>query len=175
MNFNSSSPSPSPSLSFSSSSSTTTRLVNSELSSASITTGITTSANASSSKLNANKKSTAMEAFLNSIGNNIVPNSTTGSRVTIIEELHNYRSLVDKYNIQNSPSTSSCLTFWKTYEFMLPYLFKLAKKFVCTSATSVPAEAAFSVSSYVFKKERSRLSVKNLEAIVFLKVSIKYT
>ena len=63
--------------------------------------------------------------------------------------------------------------FWKTNEFMLPSLFKLTKKLAYTPATSVPAETAFSISSQIFTKERSRLSAKNLEAIVFLKVSIK--
>ncbi|CAF3447955.1 unnamed protein product, partial [Rotaria sp. Silwood2] len=163
ININSSSPS----------SLTTHELVNSEVSSTSNTTPTTSLANSSStSKTYMNKKITAMKVFLNSVGDHIVQNNTTTSRATIIEELRNYRSLVNKYNTKNLPDTSSFLTFWKNYEFALPYLFKLARKFGCTSATSVPAESAFSTASFVYRKERSRLSAKNLEAIVFLKVSI---
>ncbi|CAF4842372.1 unnamed protein product [Rotaria sp. Silwood1] len=165
MNINSSS--------LSSSSLTTAELVNSEVNSTSNTMATTARANSSSSsKAYMNKKLTAMEIFLNSVGDDIVPNNTTTSRATIIEELHNYRSLVNKYNTQNLPDTSCFLTFWKNYEFTLPYLFKLAQKFGCTPATSVPAESAFSTASFVYKKERSRLSAKTLEATVFLKVSI---
>ncbi|CAF3901569.1 unnamed protein product [Rotaria sp. Silwood1] len=165
MNINSSS--------LSSSSLTTAELVNSEVNSTSNTMATTARANSSSSsKAYMNKKLTAMEIFLNSVGDDIVPNNTTTSRATIIEELHNYRSLVNKYNTQNLPDTFCFLTFWKNYEFTLPYLFKLAQKFGCTPATSVPAESAFSTASFVYKKERSRLSAKTLEATVFLKVSI---
>ena len=102
---------PSPSLSFSSSSSTNMFSVYYKLSSTSITIGTITSAIASSSQPNVNRKSTAMEIFLNIIADNVVPNSTTSSHATIIEGLYKYRLLVDKYNIQISRSTSSCLTF----------------------------------------------------------------
>ncbi|CAF3881450.1 unnamed protein product, partial [Rotaria sp. Silwood1] len=152
----------------------TAELVNSETNSTSNTTATTALTNSSSSsKIYVNRKLTAMETFLNSVGDHIVQNNTSTSRTTIIEELRNYRSLVNKYNTQNLPDTSSFLTFWKTYEFTLPYLFKLAQKFGCTPATSVPAESAFSIASFVYRKERSRLSAKNLEATVFLKVSIR--
>ncbi|CAF1308555.1 unnamed protein product [Rotaria sordida] len=159
----------------SSSSLTTAELVNSEVDSTSntmATTAPTNSSSSSSSKTYMNKKLTAMEIFLNSVGDQVVPKNTTTSRATIIEELRNYRSLITKYNSQNRPDISSFLTFWKNYEFTLPYLFKLAQKFGCTPATSVPAESAFSTASFVYRKERSRLSAKNLEATVFLKVSI---
>ncbi|CAF3926623.1 unnamed protein product [Rotaria sp. Silwood1] len=158
----------------SSSSLTTAELVNSEVDSTSNTMATTapTNSSSSSSKTYMNKKLTAMEIFLNSVGDQVVPKNTTISRATIIEELRNYRSLVTKYNSQNRPDISSFLTFWKNYEFTLPYLFKLAQKFGCTPATSVPAESAFSTASFVYRKERSRLSAKNLEATVFLKVSI---
>ncbi|CAF5128490.1 unnamed protein product, partial [Rotaria sp. Silwood1] len=147
----------------------TAELVNSETNSTSNTTATTALTNSSSSsKIYVNRKLTAMETFLNSVGDHIVQNNTSTSRTTIIEELRNYRSLVNKYNTQNLPDTSSFLTFWKTYEFTLPYLFKLAQKFGCTPATSVPAESAFSIASFVYRKERSRVSAKNLEATVLL-------
>jgi hypothetical protein len=51
----------------------------------------------------------------------------------------------------------------------------LPKQLVYTPATSVPAESLFSISSYLARKERTRLSAKNLAATVFLKVSFKIT
>jgi hypothetical protein len=85
----------------------------------------------------------------------------------------NYRLLATKYNTNHRPSASSRLDFWKTYAFTLPVLFKMAKQLVCTPATSVPAECAFSISAYLGRKERARLSVKNLSTTMFLKVSFQ--
>lgn len=159
-------------------SSSLSMLVNLEISrpSSKTTTTTTTSTSTnltSSSIVNTKKKLTAMEEFLEAIGQNIVPQDDVDTRATIIEELYNYRSLIGKYISKNKTKTLSCLTFWQTYEFTLPYLFTLAKRYVCTPATSVPSEAAFSVSSYVARKERSRLSVQNLESTMFLKVCIE--
>ncbi|CAF3188923.1 unnamed protein product [Rotaria sp. Silwood2] len=137
------------------------------------TTTTTTSTNLTSSSKSNTKKRTTMETFLESIGDDIVLENNGGTRATIIEELYTYRSLVNQYNSKNKPNTLSCLAFWKIYEFTLPYLFKLAKRYICTPATSVAAEAAFSTASYIARRERSRLSVKNLEATMFLKVYIK--
>ncbi len=137
------------------------------------TTTTSTSTNStSSSTLNTTKKLTAMEEFLEAIGQDIVSQGDTSTRATIVDEIYSYRSLISKYINKNKGKTLSCLTFWKAHEFTLPYMFSLAKRYVCTPATSVPAEAAFSVSSYVARKERSRLSAQNLQQTMFLKVCI---
>ena len=125
-----------------------------------------------SSTTNSNKKqkTSTMEAFLKSIGDDSVPIQTTNRRSPIVEELRNYRLLVVGYNSKHPPSTS-CLDFWRRHGSALPHLARLSRKFLCTPATSVPAESAFSMSANLARKERSRLSVKNLAATMFLKVS----
>ncbi|CAF3393895.1 unnamed protein product, partial [Rotaria sp. Silwood2] len=123
------------------------------------------------SKSTKKPKPTAMEVFLNSIGDDSVQKPTTSPRASIIEELYNYRWLIAKYNSLYKASTSSCLNFWKLYGAMLRLLSKITRQLVCTPATSVPSESAFSMSSYVARKERSRLSVDSLTATMFLKVS----
>jgi len=142
-------------------------------SSLSNTATVTTSSISTSSISQSTKKPkpTAMELFLNSIGEDNFQKPTTSSRASIIEELYNYRSLIVQYNSLHKVSTSSCLNFWKTYEAAFPRLSKLAREFVCTPATSVPSESAFSMSAYVARKERARLSIDSLTATVFLKVS----
>ena len=129
-----------------------------------------TSTLTASSKTNTKKERTTLEMFLESIGDDIALENNGGTRVTINDELYTYRALVNQYNCKNKSNTLSCLTFWKIYEFTLPYLFKLAKRYICTPATSVAAEAAFAIASYIARRERSRLTVKNLEITMFLKV-----
>jgi hypothetical protein len=156
------------------SSSLSSILINSQAPSVSTKTTTFTPTNLTLSlKANLKKKQTAMEDFLESIGDNTETPTNDATRGTIVEELYNYRFLINKYINKHSADMDTCLLFWKTYEFTLPYLFTLAKRYVCTPATSVPSESAFSTSSYVARKERSRLSVKNLEATMFLKVCIR--
>lgn len=138
------------------------------------TTAIRTSSTSTPfmSKQNKTPKPTAMEIFLNSSGEDDIPNSNKSSRVAIIEELYNYKSLVMKYNNCHKPSTSSCLNFWKSYGTTLPRLSRIAKNLICTPATSVPSEAAFSMSAHICRKDRSRLSAASLASTVFLKVNM---
>ncbi|CAF4684029.1 unnamed protein product, partial [Rotaria sp. Silwood2] len=65
------------------------------------------------SKSTKKAKPTAMEVFLNSIGDDSVQKATTSPRASIIEELYNYRWLIAKHNSLHKASTSSCLNFWK--------------------------------------------------------------
>ncbi|CAF3363162.1 unnamed protein product [Rotaria socialis] len=125
------------------------------------------------SKSNNNRKPTAMESFLDAVGDDTVLTSNSSQRSTIAEELYNYRLLVTKFNFKREPSASSSSNFWKSYSMNFPYLCPLAKQLLCTPATSVPSESAFSMSSYLGRKERARLSGENLAASIFLKVSSK--
>lgn len=118
------------------------------------------------------KKLSAIEDFLQSIGEIVVTEEEKSGRAVIVEEIHNYRSLMIKFIKNHTKKAMSCFTFWQTYEFTLPFLFSLAKRYLCTPATSVPSESAFSISSYVARKERSRLSAQNLEMTMFLKVRV---
>ena len=132
-----------------------------------------TTSELSTSKSGKKVKPTAMEAFLTSVGEDTVEREIITSRASIIEEFHNYRSIIGKNNARHKPSTSSCLDFWKTYQATFPLLAKIAIQVVCTPATSVPSECAFSMSAYVGRKERAKLLVESLAATVFLKVSFQ--
>ena len=123
------------------------------------------------SNFNKSHKPTAMESFLDLIGDNRVPKSNYYQRSTIVEELYNYRLSVTKFNTKNQPSVSSCSYFWKRNSMNFPYLFQLVKQLLSTPATSVPSESAFSVSAYLARRERARLSGDKLAATIFLKVS----
>ena len=125
----------------------------------------------STSKTSKKPKLTSMEAFLNSVGNNASQKQITTSPPSIVEEIYDYRLLMNKHNSCNEPLTSSCIQFWKTHGYNFPRLFKLAKQYSCTPATSVASESAFSTAAFINRKERSRLSLENLAATVFLKVS----
>ena len=59
--------------------------------------------------------------------------------------------------------------FWSTHASGLPILSSFARRFLATPDTSVPSEAAFSVSSFIRRKERCCLTPDNLAAAVFLK------
>lgn len=133
---------------------------------------IVSNENSSRSIYKPKQKLSAIEDFLQSIGQVVTTEDEKSGRAVIIEELHNYRSLVSKFIKNHGKKETSCFKFWRTYEFTIPYLFSLAKRYLCTPATSVPSESAFSISSYVARKERSRLSTRNVEMTMFLKVSV---
>ena len=117
------------------------------------------------------KKSSAMDLFLISVGDETLLKQPLGSRSKIVEEIHSYRLMMNKYNARHQPSVSSSLQFWRACATTFPNLSTLARKLIATPATSVPSESAFSTSAYLGRKERSRLSSENLAASVFLKVS----
>ncbi|CAF3405625.1 unnamed protein product [Rotaria sp. Silwood2] len=159
-------------LSLTASSSSTTITSTPSATSLSTTTSTSISVNTSSiSKTSKKPKLTSMEAFLESVGDDPSQIQTTTSPPTIVEEIYDYRLLITKYNSCHKPLTSSCTQFWKTYGANFPRLFKLAKQFLCTPATSVASESAFSTAAFINRKERSRLSLEQLAATVFLKVS----
>jgi hypothetical protein len=126
----------------------------------------------STAKSDKKPKMSAMEAFLNAVGDDTIPKSV-GPRAALVEDLYNYRIAVTKYNSEHQPSVSSCMSFWQSHGTNFPCLSTIAKRFLCTPATSVPAESAFSISAHLARKERSRLSGENLAASVFLKVSFE--
>jgi hypothetical protein len=65
------------------------------------------------------------------------------------------------------------LTFWKTHGEQMPLLKAMAQRYLATPGTSVASESAFSVSAYIARKERARLSPENLSYTVFLKDKLR--
>lgn len=64
------------------------------------------------------------------------------------------------------------LDFWKKHSQTFPILCKLALKFLCVPATSVPSERVFSKAGFLCNQRRNRLAPKKLDEIIFLNKNI---
>ena len=121
----------------------------------------------------ANRKNSAIDTFNESVGDGIngdhLDSGDTNRKAAIIDDIRNYRAAVTKFNLKHKPNEFSATIFWKTYGQNFPELGKLTRKLLCAPATSVPSESAFSVSAYLGRKERARLTEENLASSVFLK------
>jgi len=60
------------------------------------------------------------------------------------------------------------LAWWKEHEHEFPRLAKLARRYLCISATSVPCERAFSRGGWIVNKRRCSLSDQHVAALLFL-------
>jgi hypothetical protein len=118
-------------------------------------------------------KKSAMDIFNESVGDGIngdhLDSGDANRKAAIIDDIRNYRAAVTKFNLKHKLNESSATTFWKTYGQNFPELGKLTRRLLCAPATSVPSESAFSVSAYLGRKERARLTEENLASSVFLK------
>ena len=61
------------------------------------------------------------------------------------------------------------MEFWQQNRNELKSLSKMALDYLVCPATSVPSESAFSIASYLLRKQRSRLTPDNLCYSMFLK------
>ncbi|XP_051918634.1 E3 SUMO-protein ligase ZBED1-like [Hippocampus zosterae] len=64
------------------------------------------------------------------------------------------------------------LAYWLSHQNVYPHLFRLAKHFLCTPASSVPCERVFSKCGEELSKKRNRLSPKCVEMIMYLNKSL---
>ncbi|CAF1675622.1 unnamed protein product [Adineta ricciae] len=62
--------------------------------------------------------------------------------------------------------------FWHEHVDTLPKLTSLARRYLSIPSSSVGSESAFSISSYILRKNRLNLSSKNLGISMFLKDKI---
>ena len=90
-------------------------------------------------------------------------------RIHINNELKYFKLVVQKFIHTVEPSGTLAIEFWKIYKDRLPLLSHLAKIHLMVCATSVASESAFSSSTFIARKERTRLSSQNLSYSVFLK------
>lgn len=60
------------------------------------------------------------------------------------------------------------LNWWKARELLYPTLSKLAKKYLCIVATSVPSERVFSKAGQIITERRNRLKSKHVKKLIFL-------
>ncbi|XP_042624981.1 E3 SUMO-protein ligase ZBED1-like isoform X2 [Cyprinus carpio] len=64
------------------------------------------------------------------------------------------------------------LQYWERQKLIYPHLYRLAVKYLCTPASSVPCERVFSKAGEVVSKKRTRLSPKTLEKLMFLNKNV---
>ncbi len=64
------------------------------------------------------------------------------------------------------------LLWWKNYEREFPILSKLARKYLCIPAKSVPSERAFNTAGHVENSKRACLLPENVDMLVFLTQNI---
>ena len=78
----------------------------------------------------------------------------------------------DKY-LKETPlkSSENCLEWWSKNSHTYPNLAKLAKRFLCVPATSVPAEQVFSVAGEIVNTKRASLKAENVDLLILNKNS----
>ncbi|CAF2036400.1 unnamed protein product [Rotaria magnacalcarata] len=139
----------------------------------SIATNFTPSSIITSSSRN-NPKSSTFDQFLIACGQAevVIEPKLSNNKLTINEELKLYKKIMIDFCSNQSLTATSSLDFWKKTFIHLPILSELARGYLSTPGTSISSESAFSVSSYVNRKERARLSAENLCFTMFLKDKI---
>ncbi|CAK1597454.1 unnamed protein product [Parnassius mnemosyne] len=76
--------------------------------------------------------------------------------------------VVDQTNENYGEQTCDPLQFWNEKKCLYPVLFKIAHKYLCIPATSVPSECLFSKTGILCNDRRNRLAPKKVDQILFL-------
>jgi hypothetical protein len=116
----------------------------------------------------------SIAALLDSVGKRALGVPKHVSALSIAQEISTYRSLASKeyHDITENGSKNKeydTMAFWRLHQHELGYLSQLSRQFLCSPATSVPSESAFSTASFLGRKESARLSPANLCFSMFLK------
>ena len=80
----------------------------------------------------------------------------------IAKELEIYNVNQDGCHLDSDP-----LQWWKCNENVYPHLSKLAKKYLCVTATSCSSERLFSISGNIVTKKRTQLKPNRVNELVF--------
>ncbi|CAF0799009.1 unnamed protein product [Didymodactylos carnosus] len=133
------------------------------------TSNISPSSSSTQGSTSSGKPEDPMKWFLRLTGQE---NSSESKQkpTSIADEIALYSSMAQKKNAIALKSES--LSFWSKQGDELLLLKELASKYLTTPGTSVPSESVFSVASFVGRRERARLTAKNLSYLVFLKEKI---
>lgn len=124
---------------------------------------------------NENAEKSAMDLFNESVGEfHEEKRRDVNKKATIVEELLNYRKLVVQFNSKRKPDALSSVLFWQTHGNTFSILKEVAKQMLSTPVTSVSSESCFSISSFLGRKKRARLSGENLSSSVFLEDKINF-
>jgi hypothetical protein len=93
---------------------------------------------------------------------------TTTSTSSNIQKTLTYDQELSHY-IQAASTANSFNTFWIENGVKLPNLANIVRKICTIPATSVSSESAFSLSGYLFRKQRTSLSAKSIRQSMILK------
>lgn len=107
------------------------------------------------------KKGTLMDLLSDVLGTETAEDSP----VNTAEKAHRE---VAKYVALEPIQDHHPLKWWKENSRKLPLLSKLAKKYLCIPATSVPSERAFSLVGYIVNQRRACLLPEHDNMLVFL-------
>lgn len=85
------------------------------------------------------------------------------------DNLQSWKYEIEKYlNEPRSEDSENILDWWRRHENVYPSLSKMAKDFLGTPATSVPAERLFSRAALTITKPRNRLGVDSIRSVLCL-------
>ena len=103
------------------------------------------------------KKKTALEIL---IGDD--DDRSQSNKSSFAEEFNDY------LRVAPLKSCANILRWWSQNSAQFLNVAKLAKKYLCVPATSVPAEQVFSVAGEVINNKRSSQKPENVDMLVFL-------
>jgi hypothetical protein len=98
----------------------------------------------------------------------MIASAIRDKRASLLDELKRYRCLAIEF-ADSCEGQISARQFWSTSAADLRLLSSLSKRFLLTLGTSVPSDTTFSMSSYIGRKERYRMTPENLAGTMFLK------
>ena len=106
-----------------------------------------------------------------------IPQKTKDNAVTALsyilendarESIEGQEETDDFLRIQPLSSDENCLQWWKKNAERFPTIAKVAKRYLCIPATSVPAERVFSTAGLIINEKRSSLLPENSDMLIFL-------
>lgn len=81
---------------------------------------------------------------------------------------------VQKYTLSPKADLDSCpLQWWKAHQKELPLLARLARRYLCICATSVPSERVFSTGGKVVTDGRNVVKPQSVDQLVFLACNLR--
>lgn len=87
-----------------------------------------------------------------------------------VDELQQYLALPEAVK----ETSFDVLGWWREHRELLPQLSRLARKYLCMMATSVPSECLFSSAGELLSNKRNRLSSSLVDDILFLRSAMRY-
>ena len=127
---------------------------------------VTESLNPGPSSTEEPRKKKKKSALMELIGNKFQTNEQAIDKTTFKDVV---QSELLRYKTEPSISVDQPpLHWWSTHQHLYPNVGKLARKYLCVVATSVPSEQLFSTAGNVISVKRAALLPENVEKLIFL-------